>query len=194
MERSLQDQPRVEFRFCLGKQASAPGRSLLGTFRGGPKASVPAPRQSAACPPGGSTACGEHGTGPPLNPTPRAPFPSSSRAPGLGQRDLQEPRGRRPPRCSQAVQTLTHSCPEATRRAGVSPPISRVAQLLGGVWGRLADGRERSGEPGPEPPPLACPPGQEEDEPHARQPARGSLPDFWERALGKSAARLFSPG
>lgn len=75
------------------------------------------------------------------------PCPPAARC-GPGGRDVREPR---PPRGSQAVQTLTHSCLE--RRRGPPPPFllrgGRAADGLREGWGWAA-GRP----PGPAPSPL----------------------------------------
>lgn len=125
VERSLLEQRRVEMR--LGwrgpgghirpkpEQGSPPRWVLLGTFRGGPRASAPWPWPPALF---RRSARGQHGSGGAHCLARAAPLPSSFPGCGPSRRDVPEPG---PPRRSQAGQTLTHSFLEGRRRPASTP-------------------------------------------------------------------------
>lgn len=139
-------------------RAPLPGRSFWASSGAGPGFRRPRPgrRLSSAGPPGGGTAPGARTAGPPPG---VCLLLLPALEPGAG-RDVLEPWSCRPLRSSQALQTLTHSCPEGRRPPGgarLSRPASAPSPE-GGVPGRLAGGVGRNEDRGPGPLPSSPPP------------------------------------
>lgn len=174
----MEEQLRGETRVCRSASRAhpprpAPGsparRVLFSTFRGvcRPPALLPRPAR------------GRLGSGALIAWPARRPFPSPSRAVVQEGETCRSPR---PPRRSQARQTLTHSCPEGKRRCA-STLSPGEAQLPGGVQERLAGGPGRSGKHGLEPRPLLCRP----------CPRSGSAPAWLRPGLLRAKGGVRSP-
>lgn len=134
-----------DFRPGLGFGAR---RVLLGIFRGGSPASAPPPPPPALL---RRPARGRHGTRGAHLLACRSPL-SSFRGWSPGRRDLPEPRRCGPLQSSQALQTLTHSCPEGRRwpdrRAPELACLRPSSASLSWGWGPGEAGRRPGEKPG----------------------------------------------